>query len=78
MIKAAQRVLADALQLPQDERAAVANSLLDTLEPPERREATDDEWISEIERRARSAMAGDPGVSWEQGKADILKRLRSE
>ncbi len=78
MTKAARRVLAEALQLPQGDRAAVANSLLDTLEPPERRETNDGEWISELERRAQAAIAGDPGVSWEEGKARILERLQPE
>ena len=72
MTKAAQRVLVDALQLPQGDRAAVANRLLNTLEPPpQTHEATDGEWLGEIERRARTALAGEPGVPWEEGKARI-------
>jgi hypothetical protein len=33
------------------------------------------DWIAEIERRARAAIAGRPGVSWPEARAQILDRL---
>ncbi len=79
MTKTAQRILADAMRLPQGERAAVASSLLETLEPPAASDGPPhEEWLAEVERRARAALDGRPGVSWEEGKARILDRLRHE
>lgn len=36
---------------------------------------TKEDWIAEIERRARAAAAGEPGVSWEETRATIERRL---
>jgi hypothetical protein len=72
----ADRVLDDALQLNPQERARVAAALLATLEPDvpaERR--SEAEWLAEVERRARSALSGAPGVSWPEAEADIRRRL---
>ena len=57
------RVLGEALKLPPDERARIVAELLASLEPdvPSDRR-TEAEWIDEIERRARAAIAGNPGV----------------
>jgi hypothetical protein len=32
-------------------------------------------WLVEIERRGRAALAGEPGFSWEDVRADIRRRL---
>jgi hypothetical protein len=72
------RLLEEALRLSADQRAELASELLATLEPDtpsERR--TEAEWIEEIERRARSAVAGSPGVSWAEARAQIQNRLPS-
>lgn len=53
--------------------------LLATLEPDvpaERR--TDEEWIAEIERRARVALEGRPSVSGADARRRIQKRLSDE
>lgn len=70
------RLLEEALRLSADQRAELASELLATLEPDtpsERR--TEVEWIAEIERRARAAVAGSPGVSWAEARAQIQSRL---
>lgn len=72
----ADRVLGEALKLAADERARIVVELLASLDPDlpsqERGEA---EWIKEIERRARAAMAGSPGVSWTEARAQVQSRL---
>ena len=77
MASAKARLLEEALQLPPDQRAELAGDLLATLEPDTPSEQrTEAEWIAEIERRARAAMAGSPGVSWLEARAQIQSRLR--
>ena len=70
------RLLEEALRLSPDQRAELASELLATLEPdtPSERRA-EAEWIAEIERRARAAIAGSPGVSWAEARAQIQSRL---
>lgn len=76
MARPADRLLDEALKLPPDERARIVAELLATLEPdlPSQRRS-DAEWIQEIERRARAAMAGDPGVPWTVARDQIRSRL---
>jgi putative addiction module component (TIGR02574 family) len=77
MASAKERLLEEALQLPPDQRAELAGDLLATLEPDTPSEQrTEAEWIAEIERRARAAMAGSPGVSWSEARSQIQSRLR--
>lgn len=78
MAKSVDRVLGEALKLGADERARVAAELLATLDPdiPSHRR-TEAEWIQEVERRARAAMAGAPGVPWTEARAQIERRLSS-
>jgi putative addiction module component (TIGR02574 family) len=78
MADAVDQVLEEALRLSPDQRARLVTELLATLAPDtpgERR--SEEEWIDEIERRARSAMAGNPGVSWVEARAQIQSRLSS-
>ena len=66
--------LKKALQLPEGERARVAAELLASLEPET--EARDEEaWIAEVERRARAAVGGEPGLSWDETRKRIEERL---
>ena len=78
MAKSIDRVLGEALKLGADERARVAAELLATLEPdiPSQRR-TETEWIQEVERRARAAVAGTPGLSWTEARTQIERRLSS-
>ena len=53
-------------------RAELVIELLDSLEPPlSGEQRTDDAWIAEVERRARAALAGSPGISWDEARARI-------
>ena len=76
MASTADRLLGEALKLAPDERARIVAELLATLEPdlPSQRR-TDEAWIQEIERRARAAMAGSPGMSWPEARDQIRSRL---
>jgi len=59
-----------------DERARIVAELLATLEPdPPSQRRSDEEWIQEIERRARAAIAGNPGVPWTEAANQIRSRL---
>ncbi len=76
MASTADRLLDEALKLAPDERARIVAELLATLEPDlpsERR--SESEWVEEIERRARAALAGSPGVSWSEARDKIRSRL---
>ena len=42
---------------------------------PHNFEKSDEDWLAEIERRARVAIAGEPGISWEEVRAAIEQRL---
>ncbi len=71
----AQQVLKQALQLNEEERVVVASSLLESVEAPPYGRRGDDKWLVEIERRARAALAGSPGLTWTDARARIEKRL---
>jgi putative addiction module component (TIGR02574 family) len=76
MTKLTQKVLKEALELPEGERADLVCNLLDSFgSPPQSSERSDEEWIGEIERRARAAMAGEPGIPWEEARAELERRL---
>lgn len=76
MARTVDRVLGEALKLAPEERAHVVAELLATLEPDvpsqQRPEA---EWILEVERRARAAVAGSLGLSWTEAQTQIQSRL---
>lgn len=78
MNEALARLLKVALSLPEDERAEFATKLLASLAPRTRAEArSEDEWLAEIERRARAALAGCPGLSWDAARAEIERRRKA-
>jgi len=79
MASAADRLLDEALKLAPDERARIVAELLATLEPdlPSQRRS-DEEWVREIERRARAAASGSPGVAWPDARDQIRNRLSTQ
>ena len=67
----ARKLLHDAMDLPVSERAELAADLLASLdgEPEADVEAA---WASEIERRAREALANpDDDIAWETVRAEL-------
>jgi Putative addiction module component len=53
----ARELIAEALQLDEGQRAALALALMDSLSPSDMRDEA--HWIEEIERRARRALSGE-------------------
>jgi len=79
MAKHAAEVLKEALRLPEGERAELVCDLLDSFGIPlSHQERSDEEWIAEIERRARAAVAGEPGLPWEEVRSSIERRLSAK
>ena len=71
MSERARKLLHDAMDLPVSERAELAADLLASLDgdPDAEVEAA---WASEIERRAREALANpDNDVAWETVRAEL-------
>ncbi|MGK4000257.1 addiction module protein [Sorangium sp. So ce1024] len=52
----ARRLLQEALELDERERATLTLQLMDTLSPPDARDEA--AWLAEIERRAHRALSG--------------------
>lgn len=76
MSTATARILEDALRLPDNDLADLAAELLASLTPRTRaEERTEDEWLAEIERRARGAIAGSPGIPWDEARQEIERRI---
>ena len=76
MAKPVAKVHREALQLPEAERARLAADLLATLVPDVPGEGrSESEWIAEVERRARVATEGEPGLTWAEAKAQVQRRL---
>ena len=75
MTESADAILKDALRLPEEERVRVASELLASVGfDIETRDS--DAWIAEVERRAQAALAGVPGVTWDETRARVEERLR--
>lgn len=78
MTTSASRVLQDALELSEKERAEIASRLIESLEP----EASDvpDEvqsaWAAEIERRCAALDAGAGTTSWEDARRHVEAAIR--
>ena len=75
MASTADRLLGEALKLAPDERARIVAELLATLEPDVPGERDAREWVQEIERRARAALASSPGLSWTEARDQVRSRL---
>jgi putative addiction module component len=69
----AEEVLREALQLSERERARVAAELLASLDPDI--ETRGGAWIAEVERRAQAAIAGAPGLTWDETRARVQERM---
>ena len=68
-------VLADASRLPVADRIQLIEDLWDTL-PSDGLPPLSDEWVAEIQRRSAEYDAGSAEtVSWEQVKAEALRRV---
>lgn len=75
MTKAAEAVLADALRLDADSRAALAAELLASLDGPEDPDA-EAAWNAEIERRVAAIEGGTARLEpWESVKRRIEKEI---
>jgi putative addiction module component (TIGR02574 family) len=73
----ATRILEEALQLPENERANLAADLMESLSSPNALDhVSDEEWLAEIGRRADRALDGQPGIPWEQVEANVRRRLQ--
>ena len=76
MNSATQRLLSEALQLPEEEREALGLALLDAV--PDRASDADvaDEWRSEVRARLAELRAGrTTTTSWSQLEAELRARL---
>jgi len=75
MARDAGEILKDALELPPDARAALADSLWESLEgQPD--EAAEDAWRKEIQRRVRDLDSGTVAtVPWTEVRTRLLNKL---
>jgi putative addiction module component (TIGR02574 family) len=65
------RILREAMKLPPEARAALAGSLIDSLEEPPDPDA-ESEWQREIARRMRELDAGEVDlISWSEARRAI-------
>ncbi|MBI2203237.1 MAG: addiction module protein [Candidatus Rokubacteria bacterium] len=79
MSSTADRLLGEALKLSPDERARIVGELLATLDPDVPSEQRGEgEWVREIERRARAAIAGSSGVSLAEALNQVRSRLSAQ
>ena len=79
MAKPVAEIHRQALELPEADRARLAADLLATLEPDVPSEGrSGSEWIAEVERRARVATAGEPGLTWPEARAEIRRGLPTQ
>lgn len=73
MTRATRELLAEALELPLDERAQFAAELLESLQEAE--SAVEEAWAEEIRKRAAAARAGDlASTDWRT----VLDRVEKE
>ena len=73
MSRGTRDLLAEALELPLDERAKIAAELLESLEEAETE--VEEAWASEIQKRVAAARAGDlASTDWRT----VLERVERE
>jgi putative addiction module component (TIGR02574 family) len=74
----ASELLQRALQLPADDRLALAAEILESVEGPEDPQWAA-AWAAELDRRVRELDAGTAKtIPWEQVRSETLGRLRSK
>jgi putative addiction module component (TIGR02574 family) len=70
------KLLTDALELPEHERAEMATRLLESLDQHQEDEAVDEAWAREIELRCAAVDAGEMGTSdWNDVRLRIERDL---
>lgn len=70
-------ILAQALQLPPEERADVAKRLIDSLDDPEE-EGVEAAWLAEVERRLQAVDRGTAKLEiWDAVRARIAAHLHA-
>jgi hypothetical protein len=70
----ARKVLQEALELDEHERAALALSLLDSISQPDERD--EEAWLDEIERRAHLAVSGaEAGIDADDAVDAVTREL---
>lgn len=70
-----ERLMKEVLELSVEDRREMADALLASLVPEDKR--AEDEWRAELERRARRAQAGEPGISWAEARMILERRFGS-
>jgi len=71
-------LLRSAMELPAEQRLALATELLESVEGPEDPEWAQ-AWAAELDRRLKELDAGTvKPVPWEQVKARLLEHLRAK
>ena len=79
-VRAQDRLLEQKPAGPVEVRVArLVTDLLNTLEPDRSTQSLSAaEWIAEIERRARAALAGEPAISWDEARKRIENSFTRE
>jgi putative addiction module component (TIGR02574 family) len=77
MTHSVEEIYAEAVELGESDRAALAGLLLNSLEPPAD-DRLDEAWVKEIKRRIRSLESGEATeVSWEEARARLWARFNN-
>jgi putative addiction module component (TIGR02574 family) len=78
MTHSVQEIFAEAAELGENDRAALAGLLLTSLEPtPDTK--LDESWVQEIQRRVRAHEAGQIAeVSWEEARTRLWARFSND
>ena len=78
MSAASRKLLDQALNLPEEERLALATDLIASVDGPPDAD-WDEAWSAELERRvAAAAKRGTPAPEWREVRARILARLSAK
>ena len=71
------RILDEALSLPESTRAQLAGKLFDSLDTREAHSGWEKAWTAEIERRIKEIDSGNAKlIPWSQVRRDILRSRR--
>ena len=78
MTHSVEEIFAEAAELGENDRAALAGLLLTSLEPmPDAK--LDESWVQEVRRRFRAHEAREiPEVSWEEARARLWARFNTD